>query len=214
MIPCPPDAAAALAVSRETLQRLEIYVDLLARWNTRINLVSPASLSDVWRRHILDSAQLKPHIPATARTLVDLGSGAGLPGLVLAVLGISDVHLIESDRRKAEFLREAARLTQAKVTIHATRIEMVDDFSADVVTARAVAPLDKLLALAIRFVGPHTICLFLKGREVAGELTRARQQWIMHTQVLGSLTDPQGHILRVEGLQHAPGRSASGSPDV
>lgn len=209
---CPSDIGASLGVSRETLERLQAYVDLLIRWNARINLVSPTTLREVWKRHILDSAQLRSSIPPTAETLADLGSGAGLPGLVLAILGIGRVHLIESDRRKAEFLREAARITGVNATIHAARIEAVEPFVADVVTARALAPLEKLLAWAVRFCGPDTICLFLKGREAAGELTRAQQRWIMRTQVVGSLTDAQGHILRVEGL-HATGRRASGLPD-
>ncbi|HUK06679.1 MAG TPA: 16S rRNA (guanine(527)-N(7))-methyltransferase RsmG [Stellaceae bacterium] len=213
MIPCPPNIAATLNVSRETMARLEAYVELLARWNHRINLVSAASLGEVWRRHILDSAQLHGHIPGDASSLVDLGSGAGLPGLVLAILGVRDVHLIESDRRKSEFLREVARITGTAVTIHPARIEAVDLFAADVVTARALAPLDKLLSWATRFTGPETIGLFLKGRELADELTSAGDQWIMRTQVLGSLSDPQGHILRVEGLQHAPCRNDSGFPE-
>jgi 16S rRNA (guanine527-N7)-methyltransferase len=213
MTACPSDIAATLAVSRETLARLQIYVDLLSRWNSRINLVSAASLDDAWRRHILDSAQLCPQIPSETQGLVDLGSGAGLPGLVLAILGVRGVQLIESDRRKAEFLREAARLTATSVTIRTARIEEVTPFETDVITARALAPLDKLLGWAVRFVGPRTVCLFLKGREIADELTKAQHRWIMHTQVLGSLSDPQGHILRVEGLKHALGRSGSGSPE-
>ena len=213
MIPCPSDIAARLNVSRETMARLEAYVELLARWNHRINLVSAASLGEVWRRHILDSAQLHRHVPRDASNLVDLGSGAGLPGFILAILGVGDVRLIESDRRKSEFLREVARITGTAVTIHAARIEAVDPFVADVVTARALAPLDKLLSWAARFTGPETIGLFLKGRELADELTSAGDQWIMRTQVLGSLSDPQGHILRVEGLQHAPCRNDSGFPE-
>jgi 16S rRNA (guanine527-N7)-methyltransferase len=144
--------------------------------------------------------------------LVDLGSGAGFPGMVLAIAGVPGVYLIESDRRKVEFLREAARLTATSVTIRAARIEDVSPFETDVITARALAPLDKLLDWAVRFVNARTVCLFLKGREVADELTKAQHRWIMQTQVLGSLSDPQGYILRVEGLKHAPGRSHSGPP--
>jgi 16S rRNA (guanine527-N7)-methyltransferase len=209
---CPPEIAEALAVSRETLAHLEAYVALLARWNSRINLVSSASLGDVWRRHILDSAQLRPYVPQAVRTLVDLGSGAGFPGLVLSILGVPGVHLVESDRRKAEFLREAARAIGVQVTIHAERIEAVAPFIADVITARALAPLDKLLERAFRFCGAHTRCLFLKGGELADELTAARVRWIMETQTLGSATSAEGYILRVEGLHHAPSRRGSESP--
>ena len=206
----PLDCAKLLGVSRETLARLEAYVALLQTWNPRINLVSAASLGDVWRRHILDSGQLIRHLPAGTRILVDLGSGAGLPGLILAILGVPEVHLIESDRRKAEFLREAARVTKTAVTLHAERIEKAAGFAADVVTARALAPLPQLLRWSAPFLREDTVCLFLKGAEIADELTAARREWIMQTQVLASLSDDRGHILRVEGLRHAPHRSPDG----
>ena len=185
--------ARALGVSRETQTRLETYVALLRSWNPRINLVSTESLRDVWRRHILDSGQLFRHLPASARNLVDLGSGAGLPGLVLAIMGAPDVHLVESDQRKAAFLREAARVTSTTVIIHASRSENVRAFSADVITARALAPLPKLLEMASPFIGPMTVCLFLKGGDVGDELTAARRQWIMNPQVMVSESDPTGH---------------------
>jgi 16S rRNA (guanine527-N7)-methyltransferase len=202
----PADCGRLLGVSRETLPRLEAYVALLETWNPRINLVSAASLGDVWRRHILDSGQLLRHLPPGARVVVDLGSGAGLPGLILAILGVPEVHLIESDQRKAVFLREAARVAGASVTVHAQRIEAVAPFPADVVTARALAPLTQLLEWSAPFLREGTVCLFLKGAGVADELTAARQKWIMHTQTLASLSDDKGHILRLEGLRHAPDR--------
>ena len=199
-----PEAVAdILDVSRETSSRLEAYVDLLGSWNRRINLVSAASLGDVWRRHVLDCGQLIRHIDRAARVLVDLGSGAGLPGLILGILGVPEVHLIETDQRKAAFLREAARVTKTTVTVHAQRAETVTAFPADVVTARALAPLSRLLALSEPFVTPETPCLFLKGESVQDELTEAQKKWIMRTQLLASLADPTGHILRVEGLRVA-----------
>src|SRR5215469_10920571 len=117
----PERVGEQLNVSRETLARLETYVQLLMAWNRRINLVGPRTLRDVWRRHILDSGQLLALMPPKARVLVDLGSGAGLPGLILAILGVPEVHLLESDGRKCAFLREAARVTEATVTVHAQR---------------------------------------------------------------------------------------------
>ena len=206
----PEAVAETLGVSRETLDRLRAYVDLLASWNARINLVGAASLADVWRRHILDSGQLIRHIDPGARVLVDLGSGAGLPGLILGILGVPEVHLIEVDQRKAAFLREAARVTKTSATVHATRIEAVTPFPADVVTARALAPLPQLLERAVPFVAENTVCFFLKGRDLSDELTAAQEKWIMRTQILASLADSTGHILRVEGLRaHRPpsGRS-------
>jgi 16S rRNA (guanine527-N7)-methyltransferase len=138
----PAEFAAETGVSRETLARLEAYAALLLAWNRRVNLVGRGTEEDLWRRHMLDSAQLHPLIPAGARTLVDLGSGAGFPGLVLAILGGPHVHLVESDQRKAVFLREAARVTGAAAMVHAIRIEAAPPLAADIVTARALAPLD------------------------------------------------------------------------
>jgi len=202
--PLTPEAFGdQLRVSRETLDRLRTYVELLLRWNQRINLVSAGSLADVWRRHILDSAQLIQHIDSDVRVLVDLGSGAGLPGLILGILGLPKVHLIEADQRKAAFLREAARVTETPIIIHVGRIESIAPFPADVITARALAPLPELLAWSQPFLATGTVCLFLKGQGLQDELTATQRKWIMQTQSLASLTDPTGHILRVEGLRGA-----------
>ncbi len=208
MIPplTPEQFARKAGVSRETLARLEAYVGLLRSWNRRINLVGPRTLGDVWRRHILDSAQLLRHLPARCGTVLDLGSGAGLPGLVLAILGAPGMHLVESDARKCAFLREAARIAAAPVTIHATRIETVPAFPADVITARALAPLSTLLDHAEQFVTTHSILLFLKGEGVQEELTAARKAWKMEAAVLPSLSDPSGAILRLEKVTRAGDR--------
>lgn len=191
-------------VSRETLDRLIHYVDLLTAWNARINLVGRNTMGDVWRRHILDSAQLYPHIPQGTRLLIDLGSGAGLPGLVLSILGIAEVHLVEADARKAVFLREAARVTNAAATVHAVRIDRVKPFVAQVVTARALAPVVELLEISERFRSPSTSCLFLKGANVQEELTVAGKQWNMTAHQSPSLSDPSGCILRLENINRDP----------
>ena len=128
-------------VPRETAERLAAYADLLVRWQRRINLVGPATLADLWRRHMLDSAQFLDHAPGRGGTWVDLGSGAGFPGLVLAILGAGDVHLVESDGRKCAFLAEAARVTATPVRIHRVRAEALAGVAADVVVSRAFAPL-------------------------------------------------------------------------
>lgn len=191
------EVAALIDVSRETSERLAAYVALLTKWNAKINLVGPATLADVWRRHILDSAQIHPLV-AGAGVLVDLGSGAGLPGLILAILGGPQVHLIESDARKCAFLHEAARVTGAKLTIHNKRIEAAPRLEADVVTARALAPLAQLLDHAVRFLKPAGKCVFLKGARQADELTEARKSWHMKVTERPSLSDPSGVILEVE----------------
>jgi 16S rRNA (guanine527-N7)-methyltransferase len=196
--------AKLTGVSRETLDRLAKYVELLNSWTRRINLVARDTLGDVWRRHILDSAQLFPLIPREARKLVDLGSGAGLPGLVLAIMGVPEVHLIESDGRKAVFLREALRVTGTLAVVHAQRIDRVPGFAADVITARALAPVSELLAFSQRFLGSHTVCLFLKGRRVEEELTEAAKTWHTRLDRQPSLTDPSGCILRLEAIVRDP----------
>lgn len=195
-----PEGFAKLAtVSRETLDRLQAYVALLTAWNRRINLVGANTIGDIWRRHILDSAQLMPLLPASTRIVVDIGSGAGLPGLVLAILGVPEVHLVESDQRKAAFLREAQRVTDAPVTIHGLRAERLAPIAVDAIVARAVAPVDKLLLMVDKFRGPHTICLFLKGKGVEEELTHLPLALKMKAQILPSRSDPTGRVLRLEG---------------
>ncbi|MDB5362432.1 MAG: rRNA ((527)-N(7))-methyltransferase RsmG [Rhodospirillales bacterium] len=189
--------AALIDVSRETQERLAAYVALLTKWNAKINLVGPATLPDVWRRHILDSAQIHGQV-AQAGVLVDLGSGAGLPGLILAILGGPQVHLIESDARKCAFLHEAARVTATPITIHNKRIEAAPAIEADIVTARALAPLAQLLDHAVRFLKPTGKCVFLKGARQGDELTEARKTWHMSVTERPSLSDPSGVILEVE----------------
>jgi 16S rRNA (guanine527-N7)-methyltransferase len=194
--------ALGINVPRGTLDKLETYAALLAKWQARINLVGPATLPDLWRRHFLDSAQLLPIMDSLprageGRTLIDLGSGAGFPGLVLAIMTEWRVHLIDSDQRKCAFLRQAALDCGVldRVTIHARRIEQVTGITADVVTARACAPLDALLGLAAPFVGEEGACLFLKGAQAEEELTQARRRWTMRVESRGSLSDPGGSIL-------------------
>jgi 16S rRNA (guanine527-N7)-methyltransferase len=200
-------AAAGRDVSRETLQRLTTYLELLRRWQAAINLVGASTLADPWRRHILDCGQIAPHVPGAARTVLDLGSGAGLPGLVLALLGVAGVNLVESDQRKVQFLREAARATAAPVVVHPARIEQLE-LRADVVTARALAPLPRLLELAAPVLAPRGLCLFLKGEAVRDELTRARQSWHMHSELVPSRSGSKGVLLKLEGVGRAPCRQS------
>jgi 16S rRNA (guanine527-N7)-methyltransferase len=201
--------AKIIGVSRETQDHLQDFVELLRSWNRRINLVGRDTIGDVWRRHILDSAQLFRLIPKETQTLVDLGSGAGLPGLVLGIMGVPKVHLIESDGRKAVFLREAVRITKANATVHSTRIDRALPFAADVITARALASLPELLTISEQFRSAHTICLFPKGRMVEEELTEATKTWHMQIHRQPSLADPSGIILRLEGITRDPNAASS-----
>lgn len=191
------------------MARLERFVALLLDWQRRINLVAPSTLDRLWQRHVLDSAQLLPLLPPGTQRLLDLGSGAGFPGLVLAILGVPEVHLVEADRRKAAFLREAARVTDARgVHIHACRIEELQPFPVQVVTARALAPLDRLLALAAPFLEQGAVGIFLKGADVDAELTAARRSWTMHVERVPSLTSPEGCILIVREVRRVGRRPA------
>lgn len=153
---------------------------------------------------MLDSAQLQLFVPKSAQSLIDLGSGAGFPGLVLAILGVPEVELVEADSRKAAFLREAARITAASVTIRPCRIAAVPPHAVDVVTARALAPLDRLLDLAQPFVGPGTVCLFPKGERAAQELTLARKDWTMTMAMHDSVADPRGVVLLLHKVLREP----------
>lgn len=202
--------AAAAHVSRETMARLQTYEALLRKWQASINLVAPSTLPDLWNRHFWDSAQLVRLAPDAARWL-DLGSGAGFPGLVVAILladrpGFS-MRLVESDQRKSIFLREVIRATKAPASVHTARIE---EFSwpegeplPDVISARALASLPKLLGWASSFWGKATIGLFLKGQGVSVELTDSAKDWIFESEAIASQSDPSGTVLKLWGLRHA-----------
>jgi 16S rRNA (guanine527-N7)-methyltransferase len=197
----PKDFAAKTAVSRETLSRLKAYADVLVDWNARHNLVAKSTLPDLWRRHFWDSAQLAPLIPDTARTLADLGSGAGFPGLVLAAMRPDlAVTLHEATTKKCAFLQATADRMGLPVTIQNARLEDLRPQSFDVVTARALAPLPQLLSYAQNFVGLNGVCLFLKGQNVGAELTEAHKYWNMKASQVPSQTDPSAAIVVVREL--------------
>jgi 16S rRNA (guanine527-N7)-methyltransferase len=190
-------------VSRETRARLDTYLALLAKWQAKINLVASDTLKDAEVRHIQDSLQLLPHIVG-ARTLVDLGSGAGFPGLALA-LARPDlaVHLVESDAKKCTFMQAVSRETHVPVTIHTSRIEALPPFAADVITARALAPLADLLAMALPYVSINPLCqlIFLKGERWVDEVAAAQKTYHFDVQDIPSLTNPAARILIITNLR-------------
>jgi 16S rRNA (guanine527-N7)-methyltransferase len=203
------DRARALAltpVSRETLARLDRFAATLLAWQRRINLIASSTEAKLWTRHIADSLQLLALAPE-ANIWVDLGSGGGFPGLAIACAladrPASQVHLVESNAKKAAFLREAARAAGASAHIHAVRIEdFVENFASpvDVVTARALAPLVELLAAAYPLLTSGAIGLFPKGQDVGAELTEAAKCWSIQSTLAPSLTDPKGRVVRVTGI--------------
>jgi 16S rRNA (guanine527-N7)-methyltransferase len=189
-------------VSRETAERLTLYAALLRKWQAAINLVSPATLAAAEERHFQDSMQLYPLLPKSPIRLVDLGSGAGFPGLVLAIMGAPDVHLVESDGRKCAFLREVARATETPVTIHARRIEEIPGLGAAVVTARALAPLSALLEMAVPHLAAGGTALFLKGQQANNEIENAYAAgWAFALEKFPSATEPAAAILRLSDIE-------------
>ena len=188
---------AAADVSRETLDRLTVYAERLAKWNKAINLVAKPTLDHIWTRHFLDSWQLVEFVPENAQTWIDLGSGAGFPGLVVAILRPDiSVTLVESDRRKAVFLSETARATSTELTVVCNRAEDID-IKADIISARALASLSELLKLADPLRSPGGVCLFLKGENVENELTEANHLWHIDHERHDSRADPRGTILSI-----------------
>jgi len=172
-------------------------------WNRRINLIGRADEPHLWARHIEDSLQLIPLLPAGLARAIDLGAGAGFPGLVIALATGIPFDLVESDQRKATFLREATRVTATPVTVHAVRIEDAKIAPAGLVTARALAPLPQLVALAHRFMAPGGVLLFPKGFTAEQELTAARATWNMRVERFPSRTHPDGAILKLSEVERA-----------
>lgn len=193
--------AAAFDVSRETVERLEAHRRLLEQWNPRINLVSRASLGEVWSRHFADSAQLWRLRPPSARLWLDLGSGAGFPGLVIAAMaadsGGLEVHMVESDQRKAAFLATVIRTASLPAVVHAERVETLAPMAADVVSARALAPLDDLLGMSEIHRKPGGTGLFPKGASVHKEIAEAAVRWHFDHALHPSLTDPRAAIVEI-----------------
>ncbi|NHN89121.1 16S rRNA (guanine(527)-N(7))-methyltransferase RsmG [Acetobacter conturbans] len=192
-------AASLPDVSRETQERLTCFADLLTRWTAKINLISPGDVPHLWERHINDSLQLVPLVQPGTR-IIDLGSGGGFPALILAIAADADVTMVESDRRKAAFLREASRATGCRAHVINQRIESVDLPPAPVVTARALANLSKLLTWTEKLVTPDGYALFLKGQHAADELTDAERDWHMTVTQIPSRT-AGGSILKISDIR-------------
>ena len=197
---------AAPQISALATERLQIFVGLLAKWNAAINLVSPASLAEVWTRHVADSAQVLDVAPIRSARWLDMGSGAGFPGIVIALITADtpnpvEMTLVESDRRKAAFLSTVSRETGVPMIIQAARIEAVAPQNADTVSARALAPLVRLCSFAERHLAPHGAALFLKGGRYDAEIAEARRTWSFALDIRRSSTDPAGVVLIMKDLR-------------
>jgi 16S rRNA (guanine527-N7)-methyltransferase len=199
---------AGQSVSRETMAKLEAFEALVRRWTPAINLVSASSLPEIWQRHVADSAQLFALCPRTAETWADLGAGGGFPGLVVAVLAQEAlpklaVTLVESDLRKATFLRETVRTLKLNARVLSTRIESVPPLAADVVSARALTALPGLLAYAERHLQPEGLALFPKGAKYEDEVAEARKLWSFDVDLQPSLSQPGAAILVIRKIERA-----------
>jgi len=194
----PDDVARLLSVSRETIDKFRAYLTLLEKWQARINLVANSTLAEAWQRHILDSGQLAAFYPPQTKNIMDVGSGAGFPGLVLAIMGGVTVDLVESDQRKAVFLSTVIRELDLPAKVHNQRIETLPQLFPDVITARALAPVPKLLKLIENQLSPKSVCLFLKGAAVQDELTNLQTYSTMDATTHPSLSGPTGVVLELK----------------
>ncbi len=193
----PEKVGAVLNVSRETMDRFNYYLGLLEKWQKRINLVSNSSLALAWQRHILDSGQLAAHLPDGTKRILDVGSGAGFPGLVLAIMTDCEVQLVESDQRKAIFMTTVIRELGLSAQVYNCRIESMPPLGSDVISARALAPLPKLLTLLKNQIHQNSVCLFLKGATLEQELTNLHSYSTMDFTIYPSLSDPDGAVLKM-----------------
>ncbi len=195
-----------LDVSKEAIDDLKVLVNLLIKWNKTINLVGKSTIEDVWQRHVIDSAQIWQHRPIDLNIWLDIGSGGGFPGLVLAILAKHQApnvkfYLIESDIRKCAFLKNVSRETYLNTKIIGDRIENVQNLQADVVSARALAPVDTLFDLSYKFLTDNAFCLFLKGKGCDKEVEKALDSWRFQSQKTKSISDDTGVILKVWNLE-------------
>lgn len=196
-----------LDVSRETVSRLQALCEIVRKWTPTVNLISKSSVSDIWQRHIVDSAQLFSLTPPDARQWLDLGSGAGFPGLVIAIIAAEQrknlaVSLVESDQRKSVFLTEAARLLDLSVTVTSQRIESVSPRDADILSARALTSLDGLCGYAKTHLKAGGVAIFPKGASVDAEIEAARKNWQFSLNRASSRTDPTASILLLKNVTH------------
>ncbi|MEK9672110.1 MAG: 16S rRNA (guanine(527)-N(7))-methyltransferase RsmG [Rhodospirillaceae bacterium] len=197
----PPHVANALSLTEDEAEKLSAYVALLRRWQAAINLISGKTLIDIWDRHILDCGQLREHVPDGSTAIADIGSGAGLPGIILSIMGIGPITLIESDNRKAAFLQTVIGELGLTASVAPVRAETMPEEQFDLIAARAVAPLDGLIQLTAPLLKTGGKLLILKGKTHQEELTAAGKNWTIDAQTFSSRTDPAARILLIENIR-------------
>lgn len=187
-----------MEISKEQEEQLKKYVDFLLKYNEKINLIGKSTIDDIWNRHIIDSLQVIKLIENKNVKLADLGSGAGLPGIVLSIAGIKEVHLFEKSPRKCEFLEQAKQFSKNQIIVHNIDINTFKDNSFNVITSRALGSLDLLLKFSQNLKNNNTKCIFLKGKKVFEELKEAKKYWKMEYNLVDSLTSNEGKIVEVK----------------
>jgi len=187
-----------MEISKEQEEQLKKYVDFLLKYNEKINLIGKSTIDDVWNRHIIDSLQVIKLIENKNVKLADLGSGAGLPGIVLSIAGIKEVHLFEKSPRKCEFLEQAKQFSRNQIIVHNVDINTFKDNSFNIITSRALGSLDLLLKFSQNLKNNDTKCIFLKGKKVFEELEEAKKHWKMEYNLVDSLTSNEGKIVEVK----------------
>lgn len=188
------------ALNLEQKNALEAYVSTLLQKNEQYNFIGKSTINQIWTRHILDCAQLIKFIQNPQKKFADLGSGAGLPGMVLSILGLKEIHLIEKSFRKADFLRQTKSISKNRIFVHQSKLEDLTQIDFDCITSRALAPLDKLLDYCQKFLKPNGYCLFLKGKNLTNEIDIAQNKFDFSHEIFPSLTSQEGSIIRIKNI--------------
>ena len=188
-------------VSRETLEKLEVYESLLKKWQSKINLISRNNIDNIWERHFLDSAQLYALLPKTATNVLDVGTGAGFPGMILSIMGAPNVKLVEQNKKKCVFLEEVLRKTSAEATVYPGKIEDLPTYAFDAITARALTSLDGLLHMLSPYFGPKTVGFFPKGQKLNEELTLDSKNWNINYSLVQSVSSAEGKIVVIKDVE-------------
>lgn len=189
-------------LNSEQKKCLEDYVSKLLQENENFNFIGKSTIDQTWHRHILDCAQLIQFIKNPQKKFADLGSGAGLPGMVLSILGLKEIHLIEKSFRKADFLRRIKNISPNRVFVHQAKLEELENINFDCIMSRALAPLDKLLEYCKKFLKDDGYCLFLKGKNLPLEISQAKQKFSFEFELFPSLTSKESNIIRINKISN------------